>query len=117
MVEITMQLPEKLAARIGASGAWFPTIIELGLSSFRTRAALTAAELQSFLEANPLPEDVLAFRASPRSQLRLEKLLALNKTNLLSEKEELELDELEKIEHAVVMLKAQAAKQKRRNQS
>lgn len=113
MVELTVQVPEKLAARIRVTGVWFPTIIELGLSSFRTEAALTAVELRTFLEGNPSANDVLSFRASPRSHKRLQRLLTLNKANLLSEEEERELDEFEKIEHWVVMLKAQASKQKK----
>ena len=117
MVEMTVQVPEKLAARIGASGAWLPTIFELGLTLFRTKASVTAMELVSFLETNPLPEKVLAYHASRRSHLRLERLLALNEANLLSEKENQELDELEKIEHLVVMLKAQAAKQLKQGKS
>lgn len=111
MVEMTVNVPEKLAARIGATGAWFPSLIELGLSSFRTKAAMTADELRTFLEASPSAAEVIAYRASPRSHLRLNRLLTLNKANLLTDREELELDEFEKIEHVVVMLKAQAARQ------
>ncbi len=117
MVEMTVQIPEKLAARIGASGVWLPTIFELGLTLFRTKAALTATELVSFLETNPSPQDVLTYHASRRSHLRLERLLTLNEANLLTEKEKQELDEFENIKHLVVMLKAQAAKQLKQNKS
>lgn len=117
MVEMTVQIPESLAARIGAAGAWLPTLIELGLSVFRTKAALTAAELISFLETNPSPQAVLKYHASRRSHLRLKRLTTLNEADLLTGKEEQELDELEKIEHLVVMLKAQAAKQLKHDKS
>ena len=62
MVEMTVQIPDKLAARNGALGAWFSTHIELGLSSFRPKTVLIANEFWAFLEANPSADNVLAFR-------------------------------------------------------
>jgi hypothetical protein len=53
----------------------------------------------------------LTFHVSERAQARLQRLLALNEAGLLGEDEQRELDELEQIEHIMVMLKAQLGKQ------
>ena len=110
MTEITINLPDKLAAQIGGAKVWLPTIMEIALAGFRTKAAESAAALVKFLEKNPLPQDVLLYRASQKSHDRLYRLMALHEANILSAEERKELRELEKLEHIVVMLKAQARK-------
>jgi hypothetical protein len=75
----------------------------------KTVAAATATEVIEFLSHNPTRDDVLAYHASERSQGRLQRLLTLNAVGQLSEEEQRELDELQQIEHIIVMLKAQLA--------
>ena len=75
----------------------------------RTEAAATAADLIEFLSDNPSPQEVLAYHVSRERQTRLQRLLALNGTGLLSRKEQQELEELEEIEHVFVMLKTEIA--------
>lgn len=113
MVQVTVQLPLKIAEQIRSLSFWFPTIIELGFIGFRTLATATATEVIEFLSSNPRPEDVLDFHVSNHAQNRLQRLLTLNQAGLLGEDEKLELDELEKIEHIIVMLKARLIKQGR----
>lgn len=110
MTEITITLPDKLAAQIGGAKVWLPTIMEIAMAGFRTKAAESASALVKFLEKNPLPQDVLLYHASKKSHDRLHRLMALHEANLLSGEERTELRELEKLEHIVVMLKAQARK-------
>jgi hypothetical protein len=112
-MQMTMQIPDDLAARIQPLGAWLPTIIELGLVGFKTQAVATATELTEFLTQNPSPQGFLQYHASAQAQERLRRLLALNESGLLSESERQELDELQRLEHIVVMLKAQVAGQLR----
>ena len=109
MVQMTLNVPEKLAERLEPLGAWLPTVLELTLVGCKTVAAATAAEVIEFLAQDPTPEDVLAYRASERSQRRLQRLLTLNSAAQLGEEEQQELDELQHIEHIIVMLKAQLA--------
>lgn len=113
MVHMTLEVPDALAERIQPIGQWLPTVLELSLVGFQTRAAATATEVVRFLSQEPTARQVRAFHASERSQERLRRLLALNDAGLLSEEEHRELDELEKIEHILIMLKAQAAAQGR----
>jgi hypothetical protein len=111
MVQMTMQVPEELAERIRPIGSWLPTIIELSLAGFKTLAAATAAELTEFLSTTPSPQEVLDYHVSDASQARLRRLLTLNEAGQLSASEHLELDELQRLEHIVIMLKAGIANQ------
>lgn len=92
--------------------SWLPTVIELSLAGFKTSAISAATELIQFRSLNPLPQEALNYHASEKSQERLRRLLALNEAEILSEAEQQELDELQKLEHIVLTLKAQIARQK-----
>jgi hypothetical protein len=111
MVQMTVQLPDDLAVKIQPLDRWLPAILKLSLLGCKTMATVTATELLEFLLRNPTPKQFLNYHVSDRAQMRLRRLLALNEAGLLSEEEQLELDELERLEHLVVMLKAQVAKQ------
>jgi hypothetical protein len=106
MVQMTMQVSEELAERLKPAGMWLPTVLELSLIRFRTVATGAASEVIDFLMQNPGTNEVLNFHLSEMAQNRLQRLLALNTQGLLSEEEEMELDELEQLEHVMVVLKA-----------
>lgn len=91
--------------------AWLPTALELWLAGFKTPTAQTATEVIEFLEQGPSPTQVAAYTVSERAQKRLQRLLALNQASLLSAEEQAELDELETLDHLLVLLKAQAREQ------
>lgn len=109
MVEMTMQVPDELAEQLRPLHGYLPTVLKLTLSGFRTLAIETATEIIEFLATEPTPQEVLSYHVSERAQERLQRLLALNSAGLLGEPEQAELDELEKIEHIVILLKAQIA--------
>jgi len=106
MVEITMQVPDILAQRLQPMTAWLPAVLELSLIGFKTPAVQTASEIVDFLATGPTPETVAAYIVSEEAQARLQRLLALNEAGMLSQTEQLELDEIEQIEHIMIMLKA-----------
>jgi hypothetical protein len=110
MVEMTMQVPDELAKRIQPIHSWLPAILELSLLGFKTLATETATEIVQFLSTNPSSQEVIGYHVSERAQARLRRLLALNEAGLLGEAEQAELDELQKIEHIMTMLKARLAK-------
>jgi len=110
MAQMTLNVSDELAERLQSLGAWLPTVLELTFVGCKTVAAATATEVLEFLAQSPTPEDVLAYHASARAQSRLQRLLALNVAGLLSEDEHQELDELQQIEHIIIMLKAQLAR-------
>ena len=107
MVSMTLEVPDDLAERIRPLQAWLTTILERSLTGCPTGAAATATEVIQFLSQNPTPEALLQFHASARSQARLQRLLTLSQADLLSPDEERELDELQQIEHILILLKAQ----------
>lgn len=110
MVRMTLEVSDELAERIRPIESWLPTVLELSLVGFHTVATATATEVIQFLASDPAPHEVLAYHASERSQARLQRLLALNEAGLLGEDEQRELDEMQRIEHIIIMLKAQSAK-------
>ena len=111
MFETTMQVPGRLAQRLRPISPWLPTVLELGLVGFETKAVQTASEIIAFLSNGPSPDEVATYAVSEKAQQRLRRLLALNEAGLLSLEEQTELNEIEQIEHIMVMLKAQARKQ------
>jgi hypothetical protein len=114
MIQITMQVPEELADRIQPLQVWLPAILELSLVGFKTLATETATEIIQLFATNPSPQQVLDYHVSERAQARVRRLLALNAAGFLGEDEQRELDELQKIEHTIIKLKAQLAKQLQR---
>jgi len=111
MVEMTVQVPEKLAARIGATGAWFPMVIELGMTNFKnSQPADAKAELIEFLSQNPTPQQVLDYRLSAGFQERLDYLLDLNGEDEIDKRQKEELEEWTKFNHICILLSAAATK-------
>lgn len=111
MTEVTINLPDKLAARIGASGVWLPFIIELGMTNFKNHGPTQAkVELIEFLSLNPDSKQVLEYFISDRLQKRLDYLLDLNGEGKANKSERQELNEWVKFDHITTMIKIQAAK-------
>lgn len=111
MTTLTVDLSDEVASRIAPMQRWLSTILELSLLGLRTPAVATVTEIIEFLAGNPTPQEILQYHVSERAQERLQRLLALNRASLLSEVEQLELDEMEKIEHVFIMFKASIAQQ------
>jgi hypothetical protein len=111
MAQMTMQVPDELAERLQPMSAWLPTIIELSLIGFKTLATATATEVMEFLSKNPSSQEVFDYHVSDVAQARVQRLLTLNEASLLSEAEHLELNELQRLEHIIIMLKARIAAQ------
>jgi hypothetical protein len=111
MVNMTMELPDKLAERIQPIRPWLPIILELSFANLKTPAAETSVEIIQFLSTNPSPKEVCNYHVSERAQKRLQYLLGLNSTGLLGEIAQHELDDMEKIEHIMIMYKARISKQ------
>lgn len=101
-------MPESLLKRVEPFSRWLPSILEVSLLEFNTPAAVAAHEVVAFLAGNPSPEEVSRYRAPAQRQAWMDRLLTLNSAGAISEAEQRELDELLKLEHVVVMLKANA---------
>ena len=69
------------------------------------------AEVYQFLVSTPTPQELIAFHASEAVQTRVRELLEANKGNRLTSDEQAELDEYERVNHFVTILKAYARQQ------
>jgi hypothetical protein len=105
--DITVQLADDVVTRIAPMRNWLSTVLDLTLIGFKTPAVATATEIIEFLAEDPSLQEIINYHVTPRAQERLQRLLALNSAD-----EQLELDELEKVEHIMIMLKAEVASQK-----
>lgn len=111
MVDLKLSVSETLAEKIQPLGSWLPTVLELSLVGFQTQAIKVASDIIAFLSTSPTPETVLTYQLPTVHIERTQRLLALNKAGLLDQAEQLELDELEKIEHIIIMLKTSVLQQ------
>ena len=78
MTHMTLALSDDLAQRLRPLESYLSTLLELSLVGFQTAASATATEVIRFLSGDPLPEEVLAYHASERTQEQTRRLLALN---------------------------------------
>ena len=65
-------------------------------------------EILDFLSSTPTPEAIVAFRPSKQLQSRASELLGKNRSGQLSSEEMSELDEIQRMNHFMSMLKARA---------
>ena len=110
MVEMTLQVSDKLASKIRGFGAWSSTILELSLAGFKTPVRDISEEIIEFLSKNPAPQTVMNYFITDKAQARLDDLLDLNSEGKTTEADKLELEEWRKFIHITTLLKAQAGK-------
>jgi hypothetical protein len=66
-------------------------------------------EILDFLSSTPTPEAILAFRPSHELQQRASELLDKNRSGNLSDEDRAELDEFQRMNHFMSMLKIRAS--------
>lgn len=108
MTTVTLELTDELTEDLASAKSRLPEIIALGLSKLSPLPTQVYAYILSFLANGPTPEQLIAFRPLPEMQARLEELLDKSRADTLSDLEQRELEEYERIEHIVIMLKARA---------
>ena len=105
MAKITLEVPDELSEKLLQMGDRLPELLALSLQQPPLPASIYHYILD-FLASKPTPEQILAFRPTAPMQERLKTLLRRSKTGELTTIEQQELDEYERIEHLIVMLKA-----------
>ncbi|MDZ7290270.1 MAG: hypothetical protein ONB44_08335 [candidate division KSB1 bacterium] len=111
-MEITLNVPEELAARLHPFKDQLSRIFELGLREFNAAAQTGfegAAEVFETLAGLPTPEEILALRPSEALQARISRLLEKNRTEGLTPAEEEEWEHYQYLEHLVRLAKAKAS--------
>jgi hypothetical protein len=108
---LTLQVPDELADRLRSHEEDLPQILEMGLrelSAGDETGFKGIGEILETLAGLPTPEEVLALKASPTLQRRVNALLEKNREQGLTAEEEREWARYEYMEHLVRMAKAQA---------
>lgn len=104
MASITIQIPDELFEQLAPFEAQLPELLRRCVQESPLPAQVYRYIL-NFLTSQPTPEQVAAFRPTLEMQDRLRSLLARNHEGSLTPAERQELDEYERIEHLMVMLK------------
>ncbi len=116
MTVITLDVPDEIATRLPEMKRDLPALLSLALALHEDRSQMQPstgwhpafAELLDFLAAGPTPTEIVAYKVSPQTQLRLETLLAKNREEGLTAVESAELDTYQQINHLFILLKARA---------
>lgn len=104
MATITLEIPDDLLEQLAPLQAQLPELLRQCLQpAFPSQVY---RYILDFLTSQPTPEQVAAFRPTPEMQTRLQTLLARSHSGELTPTEQCELDEYERIEHLIVMLKS-----------
>jgi len=105
MPRIILEVSEELSQQLAQVGDRLPELLALSLQQPAVPAQVYRYILD-FLASNPTPEQITEFKPTPEMQERLRTLLTRSKADELTPTELKELDEYERIEHLVVMIKA-----------
>ena len=105
MATSTLELPNELAEALIRAGDRLPELLALSLQQPALPAHIYRYVLD-FLASQPTMEQLSAFGPTPEMTARLQTLLARQVAGDITPAEVAELDEYERIEHLIVMLKA-----------
>lgn len=111
MIEITVQVPDKLGQELQQVQDRLPEVLERGLREVLTDASSQIQDEQTIIEvltSQPTPEQVLQLRPSSHLQAHASELLARSKQGGLTVDEATELERYLLLEHLVRMAKAHA---------
>ena len=107
MRTITLDVPDELAEQLADMRERLPELLALSLQQPAVPASVYR-DILTFLASNPTPEQLAAFGPRLEVRQRLQTFLERNQAGSLTPAEDAELDELERIEHVMVMLKTGA---------
>jgi hypothetical protein len=105
MVKITLEVPEELSEKLGKLGDRLPEFLSKSIEQIILPSSVYRYVL-NFLASNPTPQQIRDFRPTPEMLERLSALINKSKTGNLTTNELGELDEYERIEHLIIMLKS-----------
>jgi hypothetical protein len=119
VAKLTIQIPDELAERLEPLQNRLPELLwrlldieprqttEQPLANAETiNIPEVYQEVLDFLIKRPTPEEIIAFKVSPHTQMRLQVLLEKNRSGSLTPMEIGELDVYEQLEHLMILLKA-----------
>lgn len=112
-MQITLDIPEELLAKLRALNQNLPQILEIGVNELlaRPQAGFTGfAEVLDFLANLPIPtpEEILRLRPSPDLQAQIDRLSEKYQAQDLTPAEQQLWQQYEYLEHVIRMAKAKA---------
>ncbi|HXG66344.1 MAG TPA: hypothetical protein VNO70_14695 [Blastocatellia bacterium] len=105
MPTITIEVPDELSELLDRVGDRLPELLALSLQQPALSAHIYRYILD-FLAGQPTAEEIAAFGPTPEMTERLHTLLAREASGEITPTEKAELDEYERIEHLMIMIKA-----------
>ncbi len=105
MPTITLDVSDEIATQLDAAGDRLPELLALSLQQPAVPAHIYRFIID-FLASNPSPQDLAAFGPTPEMQERLHILLDRSSMDQLTTTEQAELDEYDRIEHLMVLIKS-----------
>ena len=112
-MQVTIELPERLARQVELERDHLAEIFELGLRQRCARASGIRREVVSFLARGPRPDEIAAFRPSDQATARARELLWRDREKTLSPPEEAEMEDIAEVDRLFSQLKAEALLHKR----
>lgn len=105
MTTVTIEVPDELSYLVAQAGDRLPELLAQILKE-PTLPAHVYRYILDFLAARPTPEQVAAFGPTPEMVGRLQTLLEREAKVETTQAEKAELDEYERLEHLMVMIKS-----------
>ena len=105
MAVLTIEIPDELMEQLSPVKEQLPDLLQRCLHPLALPAQVYRYVLD-FITSQPTSEQIAAFRPTANMQTRLSYLLEKEREGTLSQHEEEELTEYERIEHLIVMFKA-----------
>jgi len=109
-MQVTIDLPEKLARQLDAAGQHLAELLARALRPKPKEMSALRREVCAFFARGPKPNEIVAFRPSAAEAERMRELLRRGKEDTLTPAEESEMDEIEEIDNLVSLIKAEAGK-------
>ena len=115
MTAIMINVPDQLAKRLRRAGQHLPQLLNQTMDlagipdTNRTEVPAISPfmqEVADFLISSPTAEQIIAFKASPAAQARVEELLEIHREEALLPQERAELDSIQSTHHLLIILKA-----------
>jgi hypothetical protein len=111
-MQVTLQIPDDLAADLRPRQRGLPRILRLGLRELDAEGASGfsgLADVLEFLASLPSPGEIMVLRPSQSFQERIDSLLEGSRAGVLSEDEKAQWQNYQYIEHLVRKAKIRAA--------
>lgn len=105
MAQITITVPDELSEQLQQLGDRLPELLQLSLQQPALPAHIYHYIL-TFLASNPTPAEIINFRPTADMQARLQTLISRSHAGSLTPSEQAELDEYERIEHLIILMKS-----------